>query len=108
MRQFAEELRQHGLQVDVDRTQDGQQADLTVWHDDEVDFRYAIIARRHHKPGDMLDADRADEDAFYYRAEVQLSEGGQDYDVMGWSEEQIIHDLLEQYEKHHHFLHMLR
>jgi len=28
--------------------------------------------------------------------------------VMGWSREQVLHDLLEQYEKHHHFLHVLR
>jgi choline/glycine/proline betaine transport protein len=44
----------------------------------------------------------------YHRAEVHLSEGSQDYDIMGWTSEQIAHDLTEQYEKHRHFLHMLR
>nr|WP_068439476.1 hypothetical protein [Providencia heimbachae] len=43
----------------------------------------------------------------YYRAEIHLKEGGQDYDVMGWAKEQIIHDILDQYEKHIHFLHLL-
>jgi choline/glycine/proline betaine transport protein len=40
-----------------------------------------------------------------FRAEVHLAEGGQDYDVMGWSQEQIIVDILNQYEDHLHFLH---
>ena len=40
--------------------------------------------------------------------EVHLAEGGQDYDVMGWSQEQIIVDILNQYEDHLHFLHTVR
>lgn len=44
----------------------------------------------------------------YYRAEIHLKEGGQNYDVMGWTQEQIIHDILDQYEKHLHFLHLVR
>ena len=43
-----------------------------------------------------------------FRAEVHLTEGGQDYDVMGWSEEQVIVDILNQYEDHLHFLHTVR
>jgi choline/glycine/proline betaine transport protein len=39
---------------------------------------------------------------------VFLSEGGQDYDLMGFTREQVISDVLDQYEKHMHFLHMLR
>ena len=37
-----------------------------------------------------------------------LAEGGQDYDVMGWSQEQIIVDILNQYEDHLYFLHTVR
>jgi choline/glycine/proline betaine transport protein len=44
----------------------------------------------------------------FFRAEVHLAEGGQDYDVMGWSQEQIIVDILNQYEDHLHFLHTVR
>ena len=39
----------------------------------------------------------------YFRAEVYLKEGGQDYDIMGWSEDQVIADVIDQYEKHMHF-----
>ncbi|SUO97339.1 BCCT family transporter [Suttonella ornithocola] len=41
----------------------------------------------------------------YAGAEVHLFEGGQGYDIMGWSKEAIINDLLNQYHKHIHFLH---
>ncbi len=40
----------------------------------------------------------------YARLEVHLEEGGQDYDVMGYSETQVIHDCLDQYERHLEFL----
>ena len=46
-----------------------------------------------------------DGEAYYYRAEVHFFEGGQDYDVMGWSQEQIVLDVLQRYEAHLHFLH---
>jgi choline/glycine/proline betaine transport protein len=40
----------------------------------------------------------------YARLEVHLEGGGQDYDVMGYSETQLIHDCLDQYEQHLAFL----
>ncbi len=48
--------------------------------------------------------DEKSEEQRYYRAEIHLKEGRQDY---GWAKEQIIHDILDQYEKHIHFLHLL-
>ena len=35
-----------------------------------------------------------------------LLEGGQHYDVLGYTKEQLIGDILSQYEKHMHFLHI--
>lgn len=40
----------------------------------------------------------------YARLEVHLSDGGQDYDVMGFSTDQVIHDCLDHYERHLRFL----
>jgi choline/glycine/proline betaine transport protein len=40
----------------------------------------------------------------YARLEVHLVDGGQDYDVMGYTAEQVIHDCLDQYERHLEFL----
>jgi choline/glycine/proline betaine transport protein len=44
----------------------------------------------------------------YYRAEVHLSEGSQDYDLTGYNKEQIINDILDQYERHLQYLHLVR
>ncbi|MER7901462.1 BCCT family transporter, partial [Streptomyces sp. NPDC096046] len=40
----------------------------------------------------------------YVRFEVRLAEGNQDYDVMGYTKEQLIADSLDQYERHLEFL----
>lgn len=40
----------------------------------------------------------------YARLEVHLDGGGQDYDVMGYTKNQVIHDCLDQYERHLEFL----
>jgi choline/glycine/proline betaine transport protein len=42
----------------------------------------------------------------YARLEVYLSDGGQGYDVMGYSRVQLIHDCLDHYEQHLEFLRM--
>jgi choline/glycine/proline betaine transport protein len=44
----------------------------------------------------------------YFRAEVHLSQGGQDYCIMGWTRDQITHDVLNHYENHLQFLHSMR
>ena len=41
-------------------------------------------------------------------AEVLLREGGQDDDVMGWGRDELLHDVLDQYERHIHFLNAVR
>ena len=82
---------------------------IEVAHGDEVDFVYEVQARSHPLPDVSLGVSATNEaKAAFYRAEVHLAEGGQDYDVMGWSEEQIIVDILNQYEDHLHFLHIQR
>ncbi len=45
-------------------------------------------------------------DTLYYRAEVYLEQGGQHYDVMGYTEDQILADVVTQYEKYLHYLHL--
>ena len=106
MQEFAAELASHGLDAQVE--QDEDRAMLTVRHGDEVDFQYLVAARRHARPGLALSADGSGGGDGYFRAEVHLREGSQDYDLMGWSREQVLQDLLEQYQRHLHFLHVLR
>lgn len=47
------------------------------------------------------------EDELYYCAIVHLIEGGQDYDIMGWSKDGIRNDVVDQYEKHMHYMHLI-
>ena len=43
-------------------------------------------------------------DDYYSRLEVHLRDGGQGYDVMGYTRTQLIDDVLDQYERHLEFL----
>lgn len=85
---------------------------LRVLHGDEHDFVYGVYRRKHLQPdfvaGESDEEVDADDEQTYYRAEVHLSEGGQDYDIMGWSKLAVINDVIDQYHRHQHFLHLLR
>jgi choline/glycine/proline betaine transport protein len=48
----------------------------------------------------------ADKPSHYYRAEVFLRRGGPSYDIYGYEGQQIIDDILDQFEKYLHFLHI--
>ena len=77
----------------------------------ELNFVYEARLRSYIQPAFALAGlsdEQQDEEHRYYRAEIYLKEGGQDYDVMSWTQEQIINDILDQYEKHLHFLHLVR
>lgn len=107
--QVSAELHKQGLKADVESGEDGR-VTLSVGHGDEVDFRYQVRPRAFIQPSFVMRDTRDDsnEERKYFRAEVHLSEGGQDYDLMGWSREEVIGDILDQYERHMHFLHMTR
>lgn len=79
---------------------------LRVFHGDEHDFIYAVYKRQHLQPDFNAEGDHQEDT--YYRAEVHLTEGGQDYCIMGWTENAVINDIIEQYQRHMHFLHLLR
>ncbi len=112
MDQFAQELRSHGLDANVvDDRATASAVRLEVLHGEELDFVYEVVDRPHPLPSDAIvgqPMSGLSEAQRYHRAEVHFTEGSQDYDVMGWTREQIIADLLAQYEKHLHFLHVLR
>lgn len=74
---------------------------LNVINGDVEDFKYQIQLRPFEVPDYV-----PDESSRYFRAEVFLRSGGQDYDVFGYNKEQIIADAITQYEKHFHFLHL--
>lgn len=44
----------------------------------------------------------------FFRTEVHLREGGQVYDVMDWRKDELIHDVLDEYQRHMHSLSIVR
>ncbi len=103
--QFADELKAYGVECQViDEVSISGKVRLEVFHGGELDFIYEVRCRSHRMPEGGFKGDDLES---YYRAEVHLSEGGQDYDVMDWRQEQLLLDLLQRYENHIHFLHTL-
>ncbi|WP_413492358.1 BCCT family transporter [Morganella psychrotolerans] len=109
MASVAAELDKQGTPSHIDNSHDNR---LTFEVDlgDDMNFLYETRLRHYNQPSFALSGlsdEEKDDEHRYYRAEIHLKEGGQDYDIMGWNKEQIIHDILDQYEKHIHFLHLI-
>jgi len=99
----AKELRANQINVEISEKNG---LSLIVEHGDDQSFVYRVLARKYSQP-DYVSEEHEDEQS-YYRAEVHLVEGGQDYDIMGWSKTAVINNIIDQYHKHLHFLHLLR
>jgi len=108
--EVAHELGERGLPTEVNQGVGGGEDDedggltwvelRTIAGDDPFVYRVQV----HESPvptyGGRMIGDRDQ----YARLEVHTAGGGQDYDVMGYSTTQIIHDCLNQYEGHLEFL----
>lgn len=104
-----EELAKTDIQAEMTQGENG--ITLTVAQEEALPFTYAIQPKRHLQPEFAYEDDNAtdsDKENIYYRAEVHLGEGGQDYCVMGWSKDALINDVVDQYHKHLYFLHSMR
>jgi len=107
-KQIREELEEMKHTVIIKRNK--KDLTLIVDYGDEHDFHYAvhIVSYDAHDIDSPHDLNEKDGNINYFRAEVYLMEGGQDYDILGYSSEQIMNDILKQYDKHMHFLHGIR
>ena len=99
------EFKRRHLEVDIREIEDGLQ--LHVDHHHEINFTYKVINHATVPPSFMLGRAEAD-DTKYFQAEVFLREGGQNYDVMEWTQEDLIQDIIDQYERHLYFLNIVR
>jgi choline/glycine/proline betaine transport protein len=100
----AKELKENNIHVEISH-ENG--VIFMVEHGEKQAFIYRVLARKYSQP-DFATENSEDDEQSYYRAEVHLVEGGQDYDIMGWSKAAVINDIIDQYHKHLHFLHLLR
>ncbi|WP_104135568.1 MULTISPECIES: choline BCCT transporter BetT [unclassified Cryobacterium] len=80
--------------------------DLNVSMGDERGFKYQIYPVQSDTPTYAVRS--ASASGKYYRMEVFSLEGSHGYDLMGYSKEQVITDVLDHYETHLDFLHLNR
>ncbi len=108
MQHVEAELKNQGWPVSVFFDDEQHRAYIQVIRDGELDFIYEVRMRGYSTPTFAYPemADDADGDKRYYRAEVFMRRGGASYDIYGCSEQEIIDDLLTQFEKYLHFLHI--
>ncbi|SDZ95738.1 choline/glycine/proline betaine transport protein [Microbulbifer marinus] len=113
LHEFAEEFKKNGYTAKVTENQN-EWVQVEVLQGEEVSFVYGLHPKATLKP-DAANPDEELDDThdvgspdIYFRAEVHLFEGGQDYDVMGWTKDQLLTDMVSQYERHLQFLHTVR
>jgi choline/glycine/proline betaine transport protein len=109
MHSVADELKNQGL--DVRTREEEDRSYLEVSHGEEIDFVYGVRMRAYAAPSFALGGiqrNTTTDKRKQFHAEVFLREGGQGYDLMGYTKEQVIGDVLDQYEKHMYFLHQVR
>ncbi|MDO5029928.1 MAG: choline BCCT transporter BetT [Corynebacterium sp.] len=111
LEQVAEAIRDRGAEVQLHREPvedlDIDQIDLHIGFGDEKDFRYQIYPVQYPTPSfaGVIHLD-SDADRYYYRLEVFTLTGSLGYDIYGYTQEQLISDVLDLYERHMEFLHM--
>src|SRR5699024_8120197 len=101
------ELEERGWVAEVSFDEQNYRAHFEVFREGQLEFVYEIRLRGYDMPEFITQEDEnAPEDQLYYRAEVFLRRGGQAYDVYGYDRQDIISDILDQFEKYMHFLHV--
>ncbi|MFC4372751.1 choline BCCT transporter BetT [Nocardia halotolerans] len=109
MHDVASEFDRMGVTASVDDTgrHEGLPSPrLIVDQANEPRFEYGVWPVSAPAPNYAVLAQRADDR--YFRCEVYLAEGSQGYSLNGYSREQVIGDVLDQYEHHLSYLHMRR
>lgn len=103
------ELQERGWEASTHFDAQHCRAHFEVMQEEKLEFVYEIRLRGYELPDIELPEEiPADEEGMrkFYRAEVFLRRGGQAYDVYGYEQQDIIADILDQFEKYMHFLHV--
>ena len=108
--EVARELEEQGakaaLSEAVDEEVDLPYLELRVPMGAEEDFVYQLRPREAPIPSFAIHT--VSGDRTYYRFEVYLATGSQGYDVMGYETDQLIADIIDQYERHLEYLRLNR
>ena len=108
MRRVKRELASQDWTAEIHFDEEHSRTSLQVIKEEQVDFIYEVRMLSHILPDYAYPEMPRNEGTEYpyYRAEVFLRRGGQSYDIYGYDQQDIISDILDQFEKHLHFLHV--
>ncbi|MCZ2824511.1 MULTISPECIES: choline BCCT transporter BetT [unclassified Modestobacter] len=105
LEEVATELRAEGVETEVRRgTDELGQTYVQLVADLRGDYPFAYRVQPAEVPMPVYGPASPRGDDTYFRLEVHMREGGQGYDIMGYTHTQIIDDVLDQYERHLEFL----
>lgn len=95
------QMRENGLVPAL--TQGEERLELQVPHGDRGTFRYTVRARSYRSPSfAWAESRNGPPESRHYRAMASSSEGEQQHDVTGYTSEQLINELLNQYARFRH------
>lgn len=108
MKRVEGELEEQGWEANVNFDEQNCRAHFEVVQEGKLEFIYEIRLRGYAMPDFALPEIENTENTedMYYRAEVFLRRGGQAYDVYDYEQQDVIDDILNQFEKYLHFLHI--
>ena len=109
MKRVEQELEEQGWNAEVIFDEQNHRAHFEVIQEGKLEFIYEVRLRGYDMPDFDFPEDSKQNtvtEEKYYRAEVFLRRGGQAYDVYGYEQSDIISDILDQFEKYMHFLHV--
>lgn len=108
MKHVQRELDEQGWPADIFYDGQSGRAYIEVIIEGQIDFIYDIRMCEYLVPSFAYPEIERDEQGaqHYYRAEVFLRRGGQSYDIYGYDQQEVIDDILDQFEKYLHFLHV--
>ena len=107
MKNVEDELESFAWNVEIENDSTNGISVLRVEHSGDLDFIYEVRFKRYDTPDyafpESVNPNR--EQKKYARAEVHLQDGNKAYDIYGYEVDVIASDIIDQFEKHRHFLH---
>ena len=101
-----DELSKYSWNVEVSNDKLNAISIIRVEHSDDFDFIYEVRAKNYDTPSyaypESVNPTKMQKK--YARAEVFLQDGNKAYDIYGYDEDVIATDIIDQFEKHRHFL----
>jgi choline/glycine/proline betaine transport protein len=107
MQVVKDELNTHYWNVDIVHEKELSFATFRAEHSGDMDFIYQVRIRRYDTPTFAFpeSINPLKQQKKYARAEVHLNDGSKAYDIYGYEVDVIATDIIDQFEKHRHFLH---